>query len=303
MGRLVLSSLVLVACAITLASGFSVYLSSWSGWGFYKVKVTGPMTNVNVKSTCEAAGMQYPCFGRDGDFHDGIYWEPGCITYSADGISNHIQTILSAHLCVEYNPLICPALHDLFVVRPDLATDSAQGHDVVSNTGVQGSGVSDKYALCAKPSSCSSSPCLHGTCEDRVKHYSCGSNCPNGDHEPYYVCWCEPGWFGDTCQIDIDECQSSPCSQSATCVDHVNGYTCQCPPGFTGNSCETAINWCDPNPCPSGWTCVAPDLGAFHCQAPGGSRGYTGHFCAATSCGPDWSCREDGYSGYTCLRG
>ncbi|XP_035674765.1 fibropellin-1-like [Branchiostoma floridae] len=154
------------------------------------------------------------------------------------------------------------------------------------------------FALCAKPSSCSSSPCVHGTCEDHETYYSCHDNC---DHQPYYVCRCEPGWFGDRCHIYIDECQSSPCPQNATCVDHVNGYTCQCPPGFTGNSCETDINWCDPNPCPSGWVCAdMPD--AFLCQMPAG-RAFSGDLCTAASCGPGWNCKEDVSSGYTCFRG
>ncbi|XP_078576088.1 uncharacterized protein LOC144861870 [Branchiostoma floridae x Branchiostoma japonicum] len=297
MGFRVLLS-ILVLCGT--AQGYSLYLSSWSGWSFYNVMATGPMTNANVKATCEAAGMGYPCCGRGNDFGGSYYWAPGCITHSADEISNLILRILSAHLCTTYTAQLCPALHDTFVYCPNWSTDdSAIGVDVVTvSQEVPGASLSDKFALCAKPSSCSSSPCVHGTCEDHETYYSCHDNC---DHQPYYVCRCEPGWFGDRCHIYIDECQSSPCPQNATCVDHVNGYTCQCPPGFTGDSCQTDINWCAPNPCPSDWVCVDM-LDAFQCQMPAG-RAFSGDLCTAASCGPGWNCNEDGPSGYTCFRG
>lgn len=41
---------------------------------------------------------------------------------------------------------------------------------------------------------------------------------------------------------DIDECSSSPCKNSATCLDGVNSYTCICPNGYNGSDCETG-NW------------------------------------------------------------
>ena len=39
--------------------------------------------------------------------------------------------------------------------------------------------------------------------------------------------------------LDIDECQSIPCFNEATCVDGVNEYTCECQPGYTGEHCDT----------------------------------------------------------------
>jgi len=38
--------------------------------------------------------------------------------------------------------------------------------------------------------------------------------------------------------IDVDECQSSPCLNGATCVDLENGYRCQCAEGWQGDTCE-----------------------------------------------------------------
>ena len=46
-------------------------------------------------------------------------------------------------------------------------------------------------------------------------------------------------------QENIDECVENECLNNSTCVDGVNKYTCDCPPGFTGDFCETDINECD----------------------------------------------------------
>ncbi|MCP3668384.1 MAG: calcium-binding EGF-like domain-containing protein [Gammaproteobacteria bacterium] len=39
---------------------------------------------------------------------------------------------------------------------------------------------------------------------------------------------------------DIDECQSNPCQNGATCNDQIDQYNCTCLPGFTGKHCESS---------------------------------------------------------------
>lgn len=43
----------------------------------------------------------------------------------------------------------------------------------------------------------------------------------------------------------MDECNSNPCLNGATCTDNVASFTCTCPIGFTGKLCETNINDCE----------------------------------------------------------
>ena len=38
--------------------------------------------------------------------------------------------------------------------------------------------------------------------------------------------------------LDIDECESNPCKNGASCVDGIGSYTCNCPQGYTGDECE-----------------------------------------------------------------
>ena len=39
--------------------------------------------------------------------------------------------------------------------------------------------------------------------------------------------------------LDVNECVSSPCKNSGTCLDRVNMYDCDCVSGYTGAMCES----------------------------------------------------------------
>lgn len=55
-------------------------------------------------------------------------------------------------------------------------------------------------------------------------------------------------FIGKICNIDVNECDSNPCLNSATCIDNVASFTCVCPIGLTGKLCETNINDCEVSP-------------------------------------------------------
>ena len=44
------------------------------------------------------------------------------------------------------------------------------------------------------------------------------------------------GWEGVNCDVDEDDCASSPCQNGGRCEDAFHSFTCACPDGFTGKS-------------------------------------------------------------------
>lgn len=121
---------------------------------------------------------------------------------------------------------------------------------------------------------CESNPCqFGGTCLERSNQsYYLNSDAtylPDIFKQPFeyqeasgYECLCVPGITGDNCEININECESSPCKWG-NCVDKVGSYACECEEGFEGPHCEIDIDECDRyKPCVHG-TCIDRRAGYF----------------------------------------
>lgn len=88
---------------------------------------------------------------------------------------------------------------------------------------------------------------------EHIEELPCSVNvCLNGgscyQKGPLHICICAPGFSGQRCETDVDECHSNPCLNGATCMDGVNSFTCLCLPSYVGQLCEQ-----DTEVCGFGW--------------------------------------------------
>uniref|UniRef100_A0A7N8WRN9 Eyes shut homolog n=1 Tax=Mastacembelus armatus TaxID=205130 RepID=A0A7N8WRN9_9TELE len=150
---------------------------------------------------------------------------------------------------------------------------------------------------------CASSPCKNGaTCIDQPSNYFCqcaapfkGHNCEflpcedsnpcaNGavcveeldqDHFPLgFRCHCRRGFTGPRCEINVNECSSSPCFHGF-CYDVVDGFYCLCNPGYTGLRCDQDIDDCVNSFCSPNSICKDLHL-SYECVC---RSGWEGEYC------------------------
>lgn len=57
-----------------------------------------------------------------------------------------------------------------------------------------------------------------------------------------YQCVCPPGYVGERCEGDVNECLSDPCDPrgSYNCIQLTNSYRCECRTGYTGTDVHVA---------------------------------------------------------------
>ena len=99
------------------------------------------------------------------------------------------------------------------------------------------------------------------------------------------ACGCDDDVLDNNCEIDVNECASSPCLNGGNCVDKTDGFECDCEhtyaPGYVGDRCQYRRGNCDPDLCQHGGTCEADLLWSIGlveiCNCT--STGYTGGYC------------------------
>ncbi|XP_007934920.1 protein crumbs homolog 2 [Orycteropus afer afer] len=141
---------------------------------------------------------------------------------------------------------------------------------------------------------CAAEPCQHGgQCLQRSEPALYGGaqavfpGAFSFRHAAGFVCRCPPGFEGDDCSVDVDECASQPCIYGGRCKDLPNGFKCHCPDGYTGLTCQEDVDECLSEPCLHGGTC--DDIVA----------GYI-CWCPEAWGGPDCSVLLTGCQGHTC---
>ncbi|XP_034872549.1 protein crumbs homolog 2 [Mirounga leonina] len=141
---------------------------------------------------------------------------------------------------------------------------------------------------------CESGPCQHGgQCLQRSDPALYGGDRAtfpgtfNFRHAAGFLCRCPPGFEGDECGVDVDECASQPCLNEGRCQDLPNSFRCHCPDGYTGLACQEDVDECLSEPCLHGGTCDDTVAG-YVCRCP---EAWGGHDC---------SVRLTGCQGHTC---
>lgn len=72
-----------------------------------------------------------------------------------------------------------------------------------------------------------------------------------------YTCQCLPGYNGQFCEHEINECESNPCHNGGQCTDLLATYSCACTEDYAGPQCDILKQvTCDNGPCRSGALCV-----------------------------------------------
>lgn len=120
-----------------------------------------------------------------------------------------------------------------------------------------------------------------------------GALCHNG------ICFCPPGFTGDSCDINIDECRQfdggQPCLNNGTCVDEVNGFRCECSPGFRGERCQDLADMCNDSPCLNNAKCINYRT-SYTCECEPGWKGKHCETniddCATNLCQNDAICTD-----------
>ncbi|XP_056600561.1 protein crumbs homolog 1-like isoform X2 [Triplophysa dalaica] len=74
--------------------------------------------------------------------------------------------------------------------------------------------------------SCTSNPCVHGTC--RVVTGA-------------YECLCDAGYTGKRCEVEVDVCAHHKCGNGGTCLRGLKRYACLCPRNTTGPFCRERV--------------------------------------------------------------
>ncbi|XP_070536805.1 uncharacterized protein [Ptychodera flava] len=136
----------------------------------------------------------------------------------------------------------------------------------------QPAGVEQQDVLRELP--CASYPCLNGgTCENQEVKYKLGENTVI---DYLYKCLCTDEYIGENCQNEKSICHSNPCVHGRCLENGDNtGWQCLCLPGFRGQACEEDVDECDDatlNDCSPFAVCQNSE-GSYQCQCQTGYHG------------------------------
>ena len=173
----------------------------------------------------------------------------------------------------------------------------------ISDASAGGAGFQFTYDV---QSFCNPDPCENNSgCVENLELEIPECDCSTGDS----------GYEGEFCELEIDECLSTPCEHNGVCTDSLADYSCECLPGFEGNNCEIVLDPCASEPCLFDGECLKLSPTIYKCEClPGYSGGnceIEANPCDLAPCLNEGRCVKisvlvfqcecpEGYSGDTC---
>ncbi|NXV12248.1 CRUM1 protein, partial [Cepphus grylle] len=114
---------------------------------------------------------------------------------------------------------------------------------------------------------CATDPCHNGgVCFERSNQAYYGTRPdfpPNFSYSQAagFLCWCQPGFTGVECAVNINECEEGPCKNGAVCEDGIADYTCHCAPSqdgiiWGGKNCSVKLTGCQTHDCQNEALCI-----------------------------------------------
>ncbi|NXW40570.1 CRUM1 protein, partial [Nyctiprogne leucopyga] len=114
---------------------------------------------------------------------------------------------------------------------------------------------------------CEAGPCHNGgVCLERSNqtHYGTRPDFPSNfsySQAAGFLCWCQPGFAGVECAVNINECEEGPCKNGAVCEDGIADYTCHCAPSqdgivWGGKNCSVQLTGCQTHDCQNEALCI-----------------------------------------------
>jgi hypothetical protein len=134
------------SCISSLCSTGGSVLGSWGGRTWYKVQVSGLMSDAAVALACKNAGLLLPCqTGGSCSYNDSV-----CVASTPESSCGNPMMGLAQAICGGQNPSSCPALNGVYQY---MGTHWISGYACGTESGTwcsEGNKYSNRFALCFK---------------------------------------------------------------------------------------------------------------------------------------------------------